>query len=86
VIFPPRASLTLKAASTAFSSKGLITGGTPAGGVTLLEAVSTLKLAGGASGSITCLQQTIMFTANRLLLFVTQSIFCGFNPSDYFIT
>jgi len=62
VILPPWASLTLSAASTAYSQKGLITGGTPCGGTTLLAELSILKLAGGASGSITCLQQTIMFT------------------------
>jgi hypothetical protein len=31
------------------------------GNVTVFLAASTLKLAGGASGSITCLTQTIMF-------------------------
>src|SRR4030042_5351232 len=61
VILPPLASFIRSAASTALPSKGLITGGTPGGGTTLFEAGSILKLAGGASGSSTCLAQTIIF-------------------------
>ncbi len=64
VILPPCLSLILRAASTAFASKGLITSGTLGGGITLLLAASILKLDGGASGSIICLQHTIMFIDN----------------------
>ena len=52
----------------------LTTGGTPGGGTTLLVAASTLKLAGGASGSGTCLAQTISSMDYLLLCFAVVSV------------
>src|SRR5512136_3359483 len=69
-LLPALASLTFRAASTAVSSKVLTTGATPGGGTTLLVAASTLKLAGGASGSGTCFTQTINSINDVLLQMV----------------
>src|SRR5512137_317869 len=46
------------AASSAFSSKGDITGGVPFGGMTRFPSGSILKAERGISGSSTCLTQT----------------------------
>src|SRR4030042_177317 len=82
VIFSPCWSLIRSAASTACSSKGLTTGGTPGGGITLLVEGSILKLAGGASGPRFCLQQTIMF---RGIFFPpSDSFVCWLEPNVYF--
>src|SRR5512137_1465684 len=68
VIFPLCLSLSRHAASTARSSYTLITGGTPGGGITCFAAGSILNLAGGISGSSTCLTQTIVFIMPTPLL------------------
>ena len=49
------------AASTAFMSKPLTIGGTPAGGTTRRSASSTLNCEGGISVSGTCFAQTAIF-------------------------
>ena len=56
---PP--SLRRSAASTAFSSKPLTTGGIPGAGATLLASGAMLNADAGVSGSITCFTHTIMF-------------------------
>ena len=61
VTFAPTASLIRKAASTAFSSKPLRTGGVPCDSTTRLVPGSTLKADAGISGSSTCLTHTMMF-------------------------
>ena len=64
VMVAPTWSLMRRAASTAFSSKPLTTGGTPAAGATALVSGSILNAERGISGSITCLAQMMMFSAN----------------------
>ena len=55
-------SLIWSAASTAFSSKPLTTGGILAGGTTCFTAESIWNAATGISGSITCLASTAILT------------------------
>ena len=56
-------SFSRSAASTAFSSKPLTTGGIPGAGTTFFASESMLKAEAGVSGSITCFTHTIMLIA-----------------------
>ena len=62
VTFAPTASFMRRAASTAFSSKPLRTGGVPCDSTTRLVSESTLNADAGISGSSTCLTHTMIFT------------------------
>ena len=67
VIVASWTSLILRAASTAFSSNPLTTGGMLGGGTTFLESPSIRNAAMGISGSSTCFARTPILTAIVLL-------------------
>ncbi len=62
----PEASLIRKAASTAWASKGEMTGEMPCAGNTRMACSSTLKAAAGVSGSGICFTQTMTSIGSSL--------------------